>query len=73
MPTRKISISVDDHELAWAKKRAKKRGVSLSSVVTGALHDMRTLEARREVLVWLFEKQPRPTESELEEIKDEWD
>ena len=50
----KISISVAEPTLlAWAKQRAEREGVSLSSVITDAIRHARQFEARERVVAWL--------------------
>ena len=70
--TKKVSLALGVEELAWASRRAA-GGRSLSSVVTEALRTARRLEARREVIAWLFDGRPAPTEEELERIRQEWE
>ena len=70
--TQKVSLALGVDELAWAKKHAR-RGKSLSSVVTDALRTARRLEARKEVLAWLFEGRDPPRDRELAQIRAEWE
>jgi hypothetical protein len=51
--TAKISVSIGESELDWAKKRAEREGVSLSAVVTEAVRLARQHEARVRVVGWL--------------------
>jgi hypothetical protein len=53
--TAKISVAVGHEELAWARAAAKRRGKSLSAVVTEALAEQKRLDAMRDVLDWLSE------------------
>lgn len=46
----KISISLDRDDVAWAKKTAKKRKMSVSAVVAEALAQQRRAEARSRLL-----------------------
>lgn len=46
----KISISLDGDVVAWAKKTAKKRKMSVSAVVAEALAQQRRAEARSRLL-----------------------
>jgi len=64
----KISISVPDEDLAWARKRAKAKKLSLSAVVSQALKLARQLEARERVLRDL----PASTPEALAAIDREW-
>ncbi len=68
----KISVSLSEEELAWAKKRAKRLKTSVSAVLTEAVKDQRRAEAGREVLSWLLEVNPPASSAELEEIEREW-
>jgi hypothetical protein len=52
--TAKVSISVAEPELlSWAKQRAERTGVSLSSVFTEAVRLERQIEARGRVIEWI--------------------
>ena len=62
--TAKISVAVGHDELDWARRNAKRRGKSLSAVVTEALSEQRRVEAMRDVLEWIGEEQPPLTEKE---------
>jgi len=64
----KISISVPDDDLAWARKRAKAKKLSLSAVVSQAIKLSRQLEARERVLRNL----PESTPEALAAIDREW-
>lgn len=46
----KISISLDRDDVAWAKKTAKKRKLSVSAVVAEALAQQRQAETRAHLL-----------------------
>jgi hypothetical protein len=71
--TAKVSISVAEPELlAWAKERAERRGVSLSSVFTEAVRLERQIEARGRVLEWIG-PDAKPTAAEAAAIVAEWD
>ena len=63
--TAKVSVALGQAELGWAKARARREGKSLSAVVTEALASQRRLEALAEVVGWVREDQPPPTEAEL--------
>ena len=68
----KISVSLSEEELAWAKKRAKRLKTSVSAVLTEAVRLQKQMEARREVLAYLYETVPPGTPEELAEIVREW-
>lgn len=68
----KVSISLSEEQLAWAKKRAKRLKTSLSAVLSEAIREQERMEAGREVLAWLEEVHPPATAAELEEITREW-
>jgi hypothetical protein len=68
----KISISVAEPTLlAWAKERAEREGVSLSSVFTEAIRRERQQEARERILAWLGPAAALTPEREAE-ILAEW-
>lgn len=46
----KISVSLDRDDVAWAKKTAKKRKMSVSAVVAEALAQQRQAETRAHLL-----------------------
>jgi hypothetical protein len=47
---KKISVSLSHEDAAWARATAKRRRVSLSSVVSSALESQRKLEIRERLL-----------------------
>ena len=70
--TAKISISVAEPELlSWAKRRAERTGVSLSSVFTEAVRLERQIEARGRVVEWIG-PDAKPTTDEAAAIVAEW-
>jgi hypothetical protein len=68
----KVSVSLRTDELRWVKARAKLLRKSVSSVLSDAVALQQQLEARRDVLTWLREKNPPPTAAELRAIEREW-
>ena len=46
----KLSVSIEKHELAWARAHAKRSGKSLSAVLTEALREKRRAEAMDRLL-----------------------
>jgi hypothetical protein len=70
--TAKISISIAEPELlSWAKQRAERTGVSLSSVFTEAVRLERQIEARGRVIEWIG-PEAKPTPDEATAIVAEW-
>ena len=71
MAASKISVSVADEELSWARKEARNKHLSLSAVVTEALRLARQAEARERLLVE-FGDAAKATPDELAQIYREW-
>lgn len=70
--TAKVSISVADPDLlAWAKKRSKRTGMSLSALFTEAVRFERQMEARK-LFLEAEGLDGRATPKEMEEIRAEW-
>jgi hypothetical protein len=70
--TAKVSISIAEPELlSWAKRRAERTGVSLSSVFTEAVRLERQIEARGRVIQWIG-PDAKPTSDEAAAIVAEW-
>jgi hypothetical protein len=68
----KVSFSIAEPTLLkWAKQRADREGVSLSSVITDAIRRARQQEARERVLAWLGPAATLTPEREAE-ILAEW-
>jgi hypothetical protein len=68
----KVSFSIAEPALLeWAKQRADRQGVSLSSVITDAIRRARQHEARERVLAWLGPAATLTLEREAE-ILAEW-
>ncbi len=68
----KVSFSIAEPVLLeWAKQRAEREGVSLSSVITDAIRRARQQEARERVLAWLGPAATLTPEREAE-ILAEW-
>lgn len=44
---KKVSVAIGREELAWAKKRAKHEGRSISAVLTEVVREARQAEAKR--------------------------
>lgn len=72
MSVAKVSISVADPDLlAWARRRSKRTGMSLSAVFTEAVRFERQMEARA---AFLDAEGPegRATPAEMAAIRAEW-
>lgn len=70
--TAKISISVADPDLlAWARRRSKRTGASLSAMFTEAMRLERQMEAR-EAFLAAEGPEGRATPDEMEAIRAEW-
>jgi hypothetical protein len=70
--TAKVSISVAEPDLlSWAKDRAERTGVSLSSVFTEAVRLERQIEARGRVIEWIG-PDAKPTAAESAALVAEW-
>ena len=71
MATSKISVSVSDEELSWARREARIRRRSLSAVVSDALRRARQAEARERLLAE-FGDAAKASPEELAQIYREW-
>ena len=70
MPVVKVSVSIDEKDLRWLRRQAKRRRKSLSSVLTESVQQARRERALDEVLRWL--EAPKLTLERLDEIRREW-
>lgn len=71
MSTTKISVSIDDADLAWLKRRARHaHGGNLSAAMTEAARLLRRHEALRAFLK--SERVPQLSPKEIAEIQAEW-
>ncbi|MBZ0251221.1 MAG: hypothetical protein K8F93_16320 [Burkholderiales bacterium] len=78
---KKVSLAIGREELAWARKRAKHEGRSVSSVLTEVVRLARQAEIERarrrdawsEVLAWALEGQPPFSPEEHEDALRELD
>jgi hypothetical protein len=70
--TEKLSVALGSDELSWVKKRAKRLGASVSSVITETVRQAKQIEARREVLGSLLKDQPAITDAERKRVEREW-
>ena len=70
--TAKVSISVADPDLlAWARRRSKRTGLSLSAVFTEAVRLERQMEAR-DAFLEAEGPEGRATPEEMAAIRAEW-
>ncbi len=67
----KVSVSLDEADLAWLRKQAKRKRKSLSAVLSEAVRQARRERALDEVLRWL--DAPKLTLEQLEEYRRLWD
>lgn len=76
----KVTIAIGKAEYAWARKRAKREGRSVSAVLTAATREVAEAEAKRErqqqawaeLQEWMLGGKP-PTAVELEAARRELD
>lgn len=66
----KISVSLDDGDLEWVRRQAKKSRRSVSAVLTEALRRTRRERALDEVLQYLDAK---VSPKQLEKLRRQWD
>jgi hypothetical protein len=77
---KKISLAIGRDEFAWAQRRARQEGTSVSAVLTNAARRMREDEAQQakrdaawnEVMEWALDGKPL-TERELDAARRELD
>lgn len=72
MAAKKISVTIDGEELAWLRQQAKRRGKSLSSLLSEAIREQRRRQAERTVLEYLGDAVTM-TPDELDELARSWD
>jgi hypothetical protein len=71
MSSRKVSVTIDDADLSWLRRRAKRvHGGNLSAAVTEAARTLRRQESLRAFLDG--EGVPKLGPAELAEIQAEW-
>jgi hypothetical protein len=68
---KKISISVDDDDLKWLRRRAKRRGGNLSAVFAEATRLLRQREARERLLA-RFGEDAKVSADDADAIRREW-
>ena len=71
--TVKLSISIDQRDLALLKKRAKKvSGGNISAAITEMIHIAREWEGREALATWLGEGREEPSTKTMDEVRAEW-
>lgn len=70
MPAVKVSVFIDEKDLQWLQRQAKRRQKSLSSVLTESVQQTRREQTLDEVLRWL--DAPNLTLEELGELRRQW-
>jgi hypothetical protein len=70
MPAVKVSVSLDDGDLDWIKRQAKKHRRSVSAILTDAVRRTRRERALDDVLQYLDAK---VSAAQLERIRRAWD
>lgn len=71
--TVKVSISIDEADLALLKKRADKAfDGNVSAAVAESIAIARELQGRRALADWLGEGRREPTKADLDDIRAEW-
>jgi hypothetical protein len=68
--TQKISVSLAQEDVKWAKARAKALRTSVSSVLSEALRRQRKAEALRRLIGDMGG--PEVTQEELDAVREEW-
>src|SRR5260221_7721207 len=70
--TVKLSISIDQHDLALLKKRAKRvSGGNISAAITEMIQIAREWEGREALAAWLGEGKDEPSESTIAAVRAE--
>jgi hypothetical protein len=70
MPAIKVSVSLEEKDLQWLRRQAKRRRKSLSSVLTESVQQARRERALDDVLLWL--EAPKLTLEQLGELRRQW-
>jgi ubiquinone biosynthesis protein UbiJ len=65
-----VSVSIDEKDLEWLQRQAKRRRRSLSSVLTDSVRQARREQALDDVLRWL--EAPKLTLEELDKLRRQW-
>jgi hypothetical protein len=71
--TVKLSISIDRHDLALLKKRAKQlSGGNISLAITEMMRIAREWEGREALAAWLGEGRDEPSAEMMDSVRAEW-
>ena len=70
MPAVRVSVSIDEKDLKWLQRQAKRGRKSLSSVLTESVQQARREQALDAVLRWL--DAPKLTLEKLGELRRQW-
>ena len=70
MGAKKLSVSLDEADIEWLRKQAKRQKKSLSAVLGEAVRQSRRERALDELLRWL--DAPKLTLEQLEEYRRSW-
>jgi len=65
-----VSVSIDEKDLQWLQRQAKRRRKSLSSLLTESVRQRRHEQALDDVLRWL--NAPKLTLEELGGLRQQW-
>jgi hypothetical protein len=71
--TVKVSISIDQHDFALLRKRAKAvSGGNISAAITEMIHIAREWEGREALAAWLGEGREEPSGESMAAVRAEW-
>ena len=71
--TVKLSISIEKHDLALLRKRAKRvSGGNVSAAITDMIRIAREWEGREALAAWLGEGQEEPSGEVMKAVRAEW-
>ncbi|MBX3186800.1 MAG: hypothetical protein KF819_07280 [Labilithrix sp.] len=69
----KLSISLDERDVALLKKRAKQvSGGNVSAAIAQMLHAAREWEGRVSLAAWLGEGREEPSQEVVDAVRAEW-
>jgi len=71
--TVKLSISIDQHDLALLRKRAKRvSGGNISAAISETIRLAQEWEGRETLATWLGEGREEPSHETMDSIRAEW-
>jgi hypothetical protein len=71
--TVKLSISIDRHDLALLRKRAKRAsGGNISAAISETIRLAQEWEGRKTLAAWLGEGRAEPSQETIDSIRAEW-